>query len=396
MVLSLIVLSANGQSDFRPGYYITNDLDTIHGYIDYRGDLRNSRLCVYKSESKAEPVKLKPGEIMAYRFDQGKYYVTKSVESEESKKQVFAEYLVNGIANLYYYRDDELDHYLIETEDGRLIPLVNEKKIIERDGVKLAWESNEHVRILKATFADCWELQPKIDKVALSHESLINITSDYHNYVCEDENCIVYQKETPRLRVNIGIDFGITSSSLRFTKHPIFGDLMFPRSLDPVIGLHAKFIFPRINEKISLLLRTEWSKSYFFNYQMESKPTGIIYHNDIHIHFNSTRLMLGLQYTYATSRIKPTIALGPVFNYHLDYAFKHIIEVEMEELVEAQDGTYMPPDDDSPGVFAQLGIDLRISKKHHLSCNMRYYYVYGVMGANTQWNSVSMNVGYYF
>ena len=39
------------QSDFRPGYYITNDLDTVFGLIDYRGEIRDSRICVTLSRN---------------------------------------------------------------------------------------------------------------------------------------------------------------------------------------------------------------------------------------------------------------------------------------------------------------------------------------------------------
>ena len=36
------------QRDYREGYIITNQQDTIYGWIDYRGDIRNAKICSFK------------------------------------------------------------------------------------------------------------------------------------------------------------------------------------------------------------------------------------------------------------------------------------------------------------------------------------------------------------
>ena len=77
-LLLLVFLSSTGlvraQSNFKPGYIIKNPGDTIYGQIDYRGDLIMGRTCKFKSDDNTV-VKYFPGDIIAYRFIDGKYYI---------------------------------------------------------------------------------------------------------------------------------------------------------------------------------------------------------------------------------------------------------------------------------------------------------------------------------
>ncbi len=39
------------QSEFRKGFIISHGGDTTRGHIDYRGNIKNSQSCVFKSET---------------------------------------------------------------------------------------------------------------------------------------------------------------------------------------------------------------------------------------------------------------------------------------------------------------------------------------------------------
>ena len=119
----LCIGSVQAQRDYRKGYIITNRQDTIYGWIDYRGDIRNSKVCSFKKTENDQATEYSPSDILAYRFIDSKFYVSKNVGTADAPNQVFLEYLVNGLANLYYFRDENSnDHYYIEN-DGRFIEL---------------------------------------------------------------------------------------------------------------------------------------------------------------------------------------------------------------------------------------------------------------------------------
>ena len=113
--LTFFVLNLSAQSDFRPGYIITNSLDTLPGLIDYRGEIRNMKVCTFK-ENKAAPAReFNPGDIYGYRYNSGKFYITKKIKTEEFSEPVFVEFLLKGISNLFFYRSFNYIAYFLST-----------------------------------------------------------------------------------------------------------------------------------------------------------------------------------------------------------------------------------------------------------------------------------------
>lgn len=78
----LLIPVLYAQNNYRPGFIITVQKDTIYGEIDYRTDKMNAKRCVFQSQGNdTEPVTYHPFEILGYRFtDDGKYYVSKNIE----------------------------------------------------------------------------------------------------------------------------------------------------------------------------------------------------------------------------------------------------------------------------------------------------------------------------
>lgn len=208
LVTSLFVASfifqAEAQTDFRNGYYITLENDTVFGLLDYRGEVKNSQTCVFKNDDSAEPQKFNPGEIQSYRFTDGKFYVSKKIETDSVERNVFLEFLVDGITNLYFLRDINNYKYFLEDKNGKFLELSNETITEKVDGKgEIQRKSNRYIGVLLASFADCKEIQPQINNVNLGHKSLINITKNYHNYVCDTEECIVYEKKYNRQKCDL-------------------------------------------------------------------------------------------------------------------------------------------------------------------------------------------------
>ena len=86
-----VSIQLSGQNNFRPGYYITWENDTIFGLIDYRGEVKNSGFCLFKKDETSEPKRFEPSEIQAYRFTDSKYYISRTIHLKEQEKQVFLE-----------------------------------------------------------------------------------------------------------------------------------------------------------------------------------------------------------------------------------------------------------------------------------------------------------------
>lgn len=91
-----------GQINPHPGYIVTNENDTISGTLDLRTSSVNSRQCTFRAMGERDFKTYSPGEVKAYRFeDDGTLYVSRNVEVDGKKREVFLEYLVKGIVSLY-------------------------------------------------------------------------------------------------------------------------------------------------------------------------------------------------------------------------------------------------------------------------------------------------------
>jgi len=404
LTLSLIQLTAFGQTDFKPGYYISLDNDTVYGLIDYRGDIRNSRICVFKKDENSESVKFKADEIKRYRFIDSKFYISKLVKTVDGEKYIFVEFLVNGIADLFYYKDADGDHYLIETKDGGLVELKNENEQFYVEGRgEVIRETNKHIGILKVTFADCMEVQSQIDKVKLDHKSLINITKNYHDYVCDGEKCIIYEKKLPILKISWGpvVGYGMADFKLENV------NIKFDKSRYIIGGVNLNITIPRLNEKLSLQLGTQLSQRYFYSLHQERNT-----YFDIHIHSLFVQSSAGIKYTYPKGKLRPTLAVGVSLLKCLNTNERVIQEVVGYSTVTTNEYNAFPFSSTLYGGFAQIGFDYLFSKKLRGFTNLQYFYNTGVsdnpygIGVfdwsyisykyNVFIQSVNFNIGLYF
>lgn len=209
------ILSLNeviAQQDFRTGIIITNSEDTVRGYLQYM-DNNSFKKCTFKNAHGDKVIDYLPGEISAYRFDNGKYFISKEVPLKSGKELLFLEYLIKGKANVYYMRDD-IKHYFIETETKEIIEISEPKELIQNDGglyVKPSLYKGKLKYILPEP-----AIYSKIEKVKLDHSSLIDLAKDYHNLVCDTEECIVYEKKEKPISVKVGLSAGISYNSFSF------------------------------------------------------------------------------------------------------------------------------------------------------------------------------------
>lgn len=241
LLLIALLFSAGilkAQTDFRPGYIITLSGDTVQGKIDYRGDKLMGGVCRFKDNDSEGYIKYFPADIDAYRFNESKYFVSKEVNGAK----VFLEFLVKGKINVYYLRDTIGDHYFLEKEGMPLTELPYDENIKYIDDKRVHFTSNKHIGILNYYMQDAPEFQKRISEIGIpDHKSLIELSEDYHNKVCKEGACIIYEKKQPYVKLNIEAVAGV----INFANIQDLDDKFYFQS-----GIIAHFWLPRANEKI--------------------------------------------------------------------------------------------------------------------------------------------------
>jgi hypothetical protein len=274
VLFSIEVLIA--QTNFRPGYIIKHTGDTIYGNIDYRADFLMSGLCKFKDKENLIK-EYSPYDITAFRFIDSKYYVSREI----SGRRLFLEYLIKGEVNIYYNRDENGDHYYLDKEDIRLTEIPYEEGIKYVNDKKVFYETTRHIGLLRVYMQDAPELQSQINSVKyLTHRNLIKLAEDYHNIICEEEQCVIFEKQLPLVNISITPFVGLT-------KYIGYED--FAKEY----GGDVYFWMPRLSENL------------FFR-------TGLSYHKIIKEgeELKTYKIPIQFQYIYRAYKIQPKIGGG--------------------------------------------------------------------------------------
>jgi hypothetical protein len=212
-----IFLQAYSQNDFQNGYVVMNNNDTISGLINYGSNHENTLKCLFKTDQQATIRTFYPDSIIAYRFDNSKYFISKKISTTDSTK-IFLEFIFDGIVDLYDYFDESGVHYLISKTDDKFIELKNDIRTTTVNGVKYERDSKEYIGTLKTLFIDSPATLKKADNVSLNLNSLIDLSEGYHKDVCPSEECITYAKKKVDIRFSFGIIAGISYSGISITE----------------------------------------------------------------------------------------------------------------------------------------------------------------------------------
>ncbi len=257
-------LDLKGQSDFRPGYIITNNSDTVNGLIDYRGAERNAKVCVFKTDKSSDAKQYQPFDIKGYGFPGHRFYVSKQIKLNGDGMPFFAEFLVNGATSLYYYARDSRIYYLIEKKNGQQVELTNTQDTLNVSGGQYIRESKKNIGLLRFAFSDCQKLYPMIDKATLEGKFLISLVKKYNECTGGDEETIVYKKQPPFLRFKIAPFVSIARPYLKFNDSYRYQTVASKPIISPSIGFLCNALLPRVSEKFSLQLSGEYGKNSFY------------------------------------------------------------------------------------------------------------------------------------
>jgi hypothetical protein len=219
LITSLSIFSY-GQKDYKRGYVITFDNDTLFGTIGLNSNYRNSRSCYFQSNKDQEVKVYAPADIKAYRVENSKYYVSKEVTWNDKKELVFLEFLLDGIVNLYYIKESISEYYFIERDTALILLSNDERRIVVestvasgKDDKTYLTNSNQYIGVLKYLFQDSPEVMKDISNTQFDYKPLINLTREYHESVCKDYSCIDYTKNT-KMSVYLEPNFGMIHSTM--------------------------------------------------------------------------------------------------------------------------------------------------------------------------------------
>ena len=400
-VFCFAIVNLYSQADFRNGYIIKNNNDTIYGLIDYRGDKANANKCIYKKDINSEKQEFTPTELKAYRFIDSKYYISKPILSEGVEVPLFLEYLLNGVVNILYYRDDLGEHYLADVGDGKFYELKNEDKDVYVNDVRFTKKSRAYIGVLKYLLRKSPTVAQEVSNITLDRKSLIKVARDYHKELCSDVECIIYERKPSKIKTSFGPLIGLNAITISelvpfMDKLYYLNDSHFKPEIYPSIGMFYKIGMPDLNDKLYFQYEGTYTHMNLTTTNSYIEPINRMnLINVITMTQNSFCNSGMVRYEFPKGKFRPTFQIGGFVNYSflVDYTLTlyptYISGGALETMVNHEN----PFTRFDLGIGLGVGVVTEIFNKKELSVDLRYQRGFGlIQGMNT--NYLSLNFGF--
>jgi hypothetical protein len=305
----LITVASFSQSGYQPGFIVSVSGDTTHGFIENKSLQSMGSYCLFKKTENSEFIKYTADELNSFEFTDGKYYKSKQIRTAGQLQKRFLEYLVHGIADLYYFKDAEAAHFFIQKGNDSLVELKNTQVVKTVDDQQHVVQKKEYIGMLHLIFSDVPQLQNQINASSFDHKSLVRLTKKYHNLVCDSFKCIVYEKNT-KLKATIGFIAGEGISNIKFKVKDNFyysfmKDETFRSQSSFTAGIYLSLsnLFG-ISENLSVNSQLGFSKTSFQS-------------DNILISMQYCSIPVYFSYIFPTGNLKPFINIGVTNSFSL-------------------------------------------------------------------------------
>lgn len=328
---------AIAQKDFREGYIVTLQQDTLKGLVNFKGDVKSTLECKYKSNPEAEEKTFKPEELTGYGFTDGKFYEAHKAKIVSRKQDLagnfpevpvnghtdvnFMNVIVKGKASLYYLVDaTSAPHYYLQKNNEALQELVFIDDFItnKQTGNREIYQSRLYIGTLNYTFQNCKnpDLKNKINNTAYKRSALSEVVLEYNKCVAPAE----ITKTTKRLKqkTNWGLIAGINRTSLEVnTQLRPLNESKYSKYTGITGGGSMDYFLPILNDKLSLHTSFLYiSKKYRGSYDV-SEQSYRYNHYDVDFSFSYLGLSPQLRYHFPANTLKPFVGAGLSLNYLL-------------------------------------------------------------------------------
>jgi hypothetical protein len=385
ILLSLITYS---QRSVVPGFIVHLSGDTTHGYLKKQSGRSASSRCLFYTDKKGDATEYLPNQLKGYRYENGKLYVSKMLVNERDTALIFMEYLIKGVNSIYFSSDSRGEHYYIEKAGTRLVELSEELSIYKDNTAKPIKFRGK----LRAIMADCDSIAPAIEKAELSHISLINLSKKYHDYVCPNDECVIYERKNNKVIIEHNLILGASANKYNFATSIIsdygscfqigYGIDFFNFLVSSEhFGIGVKFLLEKDH---AYDLKAYKSDGYFHpviydgtNYKMYYEP---IFGSTQQLHVNldvvSLKIPLTINYLISTEKMRWYVGLGITDKFILSQNSK-FTHLEFSNQYGQSINSVLA------GVIFNWGVSYHISAKHKQFLNFTYEYLLDPRALNT-------------
>lgn len=322
---------------------ITKNNDSIKGLIPAKNRFKFYKSLTIKAKTDNALQVYYPKDIQSFTIktdDQLLYFKTLIIEADYSaddltnlsdspkieltKDIVFAQLLLKGKKSTYYYVDNVVfkDHYVIETEEGKAIDLVNKRYYV--DAYKTTTSFNpEYKNQLMRLLASPAVPAERIVAAPFKKKDIVKLVKGYNSTKPE------YEYKTEKAKVKFGISAGMNMTSLTIKGSFYNGSqLKFNKSYGFNAGIGMNLILPQTQKRWSF-----YNELMYSNYKVSLQKPYVFYQtSNEYKHLTELSITASYAKLFTAFRYQSKQQFAPFFQFGIvnGYAFKNSTRAHYE------------------------------------------------------------------
>ena len=211
--------------------------------------------------------------------------LSKSSLPEYRRQEVFLEVLVEGAADLFYFRTPSLKQFFYRLGSGPIKPLIN-RQYLRGDRIV----QQDLYRSVLGAILDCGYVPERLDQLTFNRKSLVRYFEEYHR--CTEEDYRIYERQNEHRRFRLALRAGVDQHSSTI-------GVIYPGGVVNPVSYDAIFV-PRLSIEAELsfsFLHAQWALAGEIYYQAfrQEWPEGAS-GEPINIEIKGINVPLGIRY----------------------------------------------------------------------------------------------------
>jgi hypothetical protein len=393
-VLFAITTLVNAQ-DFRPGFIVTSQGDSLTGLVANRTSRTNSSQCRFKQNEKSEVVRYAPADLRSYGIYGYKQYRAEEIFIRGRKQRVFLELLIAGNMSLLSYRDI----FFLQKDSLVLLPRPA-KQTVQENGKTFNAVDQRYVGIVRAMMKDC----ALKDGQFLYNESTFTDRVNRYNE-CLGKPGIEIKGKVPRNRITLsilsGVDYGQVHADADkpYGMHIKVNQFKFNTSLSVPVGMGLEWSTPRRNDKRFFGIEVWYDKKFYQGFA-EANTNGAMLRSDLIMQVSYLKVPLNLRFNLRREENTPYVRIGFTEYFTLTASSEYRDESEVNGVVSTTDDNTPIQKKNAEGFWLGAGYSRRLFQEVAGFVELRYElntgFTYPTPGSKASGGAANLLIGIKF
>jgi opacity protein-like surface antigen len=346
LVMMLPMLSF-AQNSFKPGYVVTNNADTVKGYIEEGNENAISEKFVFKKDPTDKTTqKYTPADAAGFGFYGGNRFIRVTIDNpvEKQPNTVFAKALLKGYNQLFTYVKTDRRYFIIKTQEDSTYLLYDDFYTYSGSDIQRGNFKNVLMLISK----NCEKLKIQLERLNYSEADILS-------FIKQANNCIAPGSNSEDLYVR-------PKGEMHFTAYA--GGIYLGEQTMFNAKLQARYTLPSVDKKNSLnvglhFLNMHKNKNFYYSYGGATNDRAV----PSMVTTQMVSVPVTLQHYFTNGHFRP----------YLEAGFCYVLAKTSGELNSSLK-VIEPWTENTFDITGAAGIDYRITPNIGLKAEWRYEY----------------------